>query len=542
MLILDVKGGYFTLQFKYDPEIVAKMKYIFGAKWDSKLRLWKFPLQRDTYETLKEMFPEMIETDAVEKAREQFKLLDEIQMYKQAKKLEQPKGIKTKLWLHQLRGYHFFKYLDYGGIFMEMGTGKTLLALSIMADKPVRRILVVCPKAVKQVWRKEILKHIEHPYFVVVLEGSTEKKLATVKKYWSINHDKIVFVNNYESMWRRPLGDFFLSNPPDMIIADESHKIKAHNSKQSKYLYQLGKSVKYKYLLTGTPSPQGPLDYYGQFRFLNSNIFGASWSKFKNHFAIEQQIPNGIKIVTGYKNLDELNRKVYQISYRVRTTDVLDLPKLIESVMPVELDNKTKKIYQQMSEGFFAILEDETVAVNHKLTQLLKLQQITNGFILDENHKAKQISKEKLDALMEILDDVGEKEKVVVFTNFKHDVEIIKKELEKKKITYAEITGSKNTMTDFTEGDARVCIVNIRSGGAGIDLTVSRYAVYYGLNYSLELFEQSKARVYRHGQNKTTYIYYLLGKDTIDEKIYKALNKKMSLNEMLETMRKEAQL
>lgn len=224
---------------------------------------------------------------------------------------------------------------------MDMGTGKTITTIAVAGTlskmHKVHRMLVVSPKSITCVWQQEFDKFADFPYTLAVLDGDTAKKADTIR--CMIGEDLQIVVVNYESCWR--LEAELYRWRPDMIVCDESSKIKNPQAKCSKALHKLGKISKYNLILTGTPITNSPLDFFSQYKFLDERIFGASFYAFRSQYAIIGGFQN--HQIIGYKHLAELVTKAHSIAFRVKLEDAVELPEFIEEVRPVEMEKQGRR-------------------------------------------------------------------------------------------------------------------------------------------------------------------------------------------------------
>lgn len=445
--------------------------------------------------------------------------------------------LTSKLWDHQAAAFHKLKNLRAGGLFAEMGTGKTLVALKLLEHWDTSRVLIVCPKAVMPVWQSEFAKHTEGWRVEVLNQASVSKKTDQMNRALKSN-GRLAIVVNYESVWREPLGKVILYNLPEVVILDESHRAKAPAGQASRYLARLATKVKKRLALTGTPMPHSPLDVYAQYRFLDPEIFGFSFTRFRFRYAMMGGYQN--HQILKFINLDELHEKMYRVAYRVRAEDVLDLPPVIEQTITFDLSPKAQKIYRSLEQDLMAeIGEDKIISVPNVLAKLLRLQQLTGGWLTpDGAHQPTRVDHGKAEALKDLLEDMGT-EPVIIFARFHGDLDAVKialdaintirRRLREPEITYCELSGRENTIEKFFKGKAQVLIAQIRSGSLGIDLTRARYMIFYSTGVSLGDLEQAKKRVDRPGQTRPVTIYYLAAQKTIDVKILTALSKRADL-------------
>lgn len=426
---------------------------------------------------------------------------------------------------------------------MDMGTGKTRVAIdTVFTRKDVYRVLVVCPKAVVSVWRKNLNKFAPDNNWQCwdVQKGTVKQKAESLKNFFKIPASKQFVIINYDAIWRAPMGDFISRSNFNMIILDESHRAKSPNSKVSKYLALLGKRVIYKMCLSGTPMANSPLDVYGQYRFLDNTIYGTNYKNFKQQFAIL----GGPEMnwVIGYKNQKELNKRFDSIAYHCKMSEIADRLKLPEVLPPTQIDvqlpAKDLRTVQTLSREFVAECGTGHVVVNNVLVKLLRLQQISSGFcftqesILD-NGVIQELNTAKEDTLEEILMDIGIDENVVVFCIFKHDLEAIHRAAEKVGRPCYELSGSENTLDDWDKTDGAVIAVQIQAGAEGVDMTKANHAIYFSIPHSLALYNQSKARLYRPGQTRPVSFCHLIAEDTIDVALYRSLLKKEDVIEAI---------
>lgn len=448
-----------------------------------------------------------------------------------------PIPIKTVPFQHQIAAFNKAISIPNFAALMEQGCGKTAVAIAAAGYRfqrgEVRRVLVVAPASVVPVWPKEFATHADFPHEVIALEGPVNKRKGALL-YWKPNEGKLqVAVTNYEATWR--MEETLINWQPDMIICDESQRIKTPGARQSKAMARLGTIARYRMILTGTPVSQGPLDFYSQYRFLDRNIFGTSYYAFRARYALMGGYEN--RQVIGYQNLDDLVQKAHNIAFRCRKADCLDLPEQIDQVLFCDLEREAQRIYDQLVKESVAELSDEEVVIApNVLSRLLRLSQMTGGYLrVDE--QTTLVSKAKMGLLEETLDDLIEAgKKVVVFARFIPEIEAIVKMLEKKKVAHGLIYGAtpmdaRGEMVESFQTDpaAKVFVAQIQTAGLGITLHAADTAIFYSLDYSYANYDQCRARIHRIGQkNNCTYIH-LVARNTVDEKVLSALAQKRDL-------------
>ena len=230
--------------------------------------------------------------------------------------------------------------------------------------------------------------------------------------------------------------------------------------------------------------------------------------------------------VSGYQNLDELHQKFYELAFRVTAAETLDLPSAIETYTKVELNGKTRKLYDQMAASFRAELETgETMTAANALARLTRFQQLTSGFAVTPEGKLMEVDDSKQNALADILEDLPMEERLVVFARFQHDLDSIAQVSEKAKRSCYEISGRAKNLDEWNQNGG-VLAVQLQAGGLGLDLTQARYCVYYSLSFSLGDYLQSIARLHRHGQTRMVDYIHLVAHESIDEIITVALERK----------------
>lgn len=429
------------------------------------------------------------------------------------------------------------------GFLFEMGCGKTLTAIATMGAAyeigAIKTVLIIAPTSVCSVWPKEFDEYAAFKYNVAVLLGDKQKRLAALRGLAAFPFKALqVAVINYESTWREGIFEALLDWRPDMVICDESQRIKEPTAKQSKAMHQIGDAAKYKLILSGTPIQNNAIDLYSQYRFLDPTVFGTNFYAFRNRYAIMGGFDR--RQIVGYKDLDKLIQKEHSIAYRVTKEEALDLPEQTFLTQYITLEGKDKQLYNKIKRDSFAELENGgQITAPTVLTKLLRLQQFTGGFIqADEGTRPEFVFKGKINALEDILDDyvISAGKKLVIFCRFRPEIDLISESLRKKKIRFASIYGDIKIedrgpiVDDFQKNpETKVFLAQIDTAGLGITLTAADTCVYYSENFNYAAYSQSLARIHRIGQkNRCTYIH-LVVEHSIDETILKALAKKEDL-------------
>lgn len=541
---INIKDNKIYLRCDYVDK--DKAKQIPGYRWDKTTKSWEYPLSLEIVRQIYEKFPEVeTDPDASNTIREMVAKADNVQKAK-LKGWEdampiQPIPVKVKPFQHQVLGYNIGISMPVSALLMEMGTGKSLTAIAIAGrrylDGEMKKLLVVCPTSIMFVWQDEFEKFADFPYSLLVLNGPVKKRIQLLQDFQGPGLQVVVI--NYEATWR--MEDELKKWKPDMIIADESQRIKTPSAQQSKCLHKLGKIAKYKMILTGTPVTQGPLDFFSQYKFLDPGIFGNSYYAFRARYAVMGGYEG--KQVVSYQNLPELIEKAHSIAFRVTKAEALDLPEQIDTVRYCELEPKAAKIYEQMRKECVAELEGEkVVTAANVLARLLRLQQITGGFLGDGEGAVQKVSSAKLSVLKEILEDIviDAGKKLVIFARFRPEIAAIEKLLQELNIKYECIHGDidmgargEKVKAFQTDPDTKVFVAQLQTAGLGITLTAADTAVFYSLDFSFANYDQARARLHRIGQKNNVTNIHLIMKGTVDTKVMGALKKKKNVADVV---------
>lgn len=451
--------------------------------------------------------------------------------------------IRAAPYDHQRRAAAFaldrFSRAGGAALLMEMGTGKTLTSIGIVGqlwkERRIARLLIVAPLSILGVWRDEFDKFAGYDYCLSVLEGTAARKADTIRHM--AGKSLQVLVINYESAWRmeKELAEW----RPDMIVCDEGHKIKTHNIAASKAMHRLAAKAKYRLLLTGTVITNKPIDVFSQYKFCDPAIYGNSFYQFRNRY-FDMVGFGGYTPVMKRSMEGEFTERLHSIAFRATKAECLDLPEFTDIVQRIDLEPQAMRIYRQLVRDSYAELAEGSVTVTNVLSQLLRLSQLTGGYVgNDEAGGVTQVSTAKLDALADLVDGaVADGRKIVVIARFVPEIHAIGRRLEGKKIRYAQISGEVKDRDEQiaafqNDPEVPVFIGQIATAGLGITLTAASLMVFYSLDYSMSNYEQTRARIHRVGQkNECTYIH-LVARGTVDEKVLKALHDKANLAKSL---------
>jgi len=436
--------------------------------------------------------------------------------------------------------------------FMEMGTGKSKVLIDNIAmlydNGKINGALIIAPKGVYKNWHdSEIPIHLpDHIDKKVVLwqaniNDKQQKKLNTL---FEPGEDLHILLMNVESFSTKKGLDFaikFLSCHKNMIAIDESTTIKNPSAKRTKNILSLIPFSKYRRILTGSPVTKSPLDLYTQCKFLDPWLLGhSSYYSFRTRYAQMRTANFGgrsVQIITGYKNLSELSEKLQPFSYRVLKDDCLDLPKKTFMKRIIQLTPEQEKVYRQMKQMALAELNGKVITTATVMTQLMRLHQITCGHFKSNDGTVQKLKNDRTNELINIINEVSGK--VVIWAHWRNDIETIIEHLKKEYGDNSVVTYYGDTTQDERQNaikqmqdpnsTVRFLVGTPQTGGYGITLTAASTMIYYSNGYDLEKRQQSEARIDRIGQTKPMTYVDIIAEETIDEKIVKALRKKINI-------------
>lgn len=448
---------------------------------------------------------------------------------------------------HQAERAEEFAKISKGMLRGDMGVGKTYMAMMWLAAHQVNptNVLVVCPTTLVRNWVNEFERFtgIE----AIAVQGSKRDREKAFDK-------EGIHVVNYEYVvLNRQLRPDFKKLSKTTLILDESHKLKNHSSWRSKTFHRYSQDFTRILLMTGTPVSQGAQDYYSQFKCINPQLLGSSFSAFKNRYCETEQIrgaPVGVTRITGYRLLSELTSLIAPYLVNVSKEDCLDLPDKMYTVRYVDLSPEQSRDYKTLQREMALWVEgrseddQEPVTAANVLTRLIRLSQITQGFIPESDKEGAKYhtykKNPKLDAMAEVLDDIPEPEPVLIICRFKHDVQMLRELCEKLKHTYAVIDGDvppenrQDIATGFQNGRYKVLIGQIQTVGIGLNLDRASHVVFYSNNYSLVDRLQAEDRIHRATTKHAKCVYIdLVAQGTIDEEVISAIRNKKNVSDKL---------
>ena len=458
---------------------------------------------------------------------------------------------KTKPYAHQLTALEKSWNKENYAYFMEMGTGKTKVLidnLAMLYDKgKIDSALIIAPKGVVKTWYEQELpahlpNHIEN-VSVLWQPNITKTQQEKLDSLFEIDSALHILVMNVEALSTEKGVKFatkFINSHKVMMAIDESTTIKTPTARRTKNIIKMGINAKYKRIMTGSPITKNPLDLYTQCEFLDPWLLDfASYYAFRNRYAEMKTMHirgRSIQVVDKFQNLGELSDIVKEFSYRVLKEDCLDLPPKVFIKRHISLTPDQKKIYEQMKEQALAVLNGKVTTTMTVLTQLMRLHQITCGYVTADDGTTQQVESNRLNELMSILEDTDGK--VIIWANYQLSVgEIIQKIIKvygpESYVHYYGLTPQEDRQ-DFirkfqNDPKCRFIIGTPQTGGYGITLTEANTVIYYSNGYDLEKRLQSEDRAHRIGQKKNVTYIDIIAEDTIDEKIVEALRSKIDI-------------
>ena len=454
------------------------------------------------------------------------------------------KDVLPDLWAHQIKGIERASHQDYFGFFWEPGLGKTRALVETVEAKyelhnKVLKTLVLTPLVVVENFRREFEKFGRMAKGkATTLIGTAPSKLKALKK------PSPILITNYETLQNKPVMDAIKTWTPEIVVADELHKLKNPTSLRTKNCQALSDRAKYRFGLSGTPVLNSEMDLFSQIRFLDhGKALGSNFFVFRQQYFYD--VNAGRQRTTSYfpmwkarpAILPMLKAKIAPFTMPVKKSEALDLPPLILKEVALTMEHDQLRCYNEMKKGFIAFLKDKACTADLAITKALRLLQITSGFMKMEDGtetafspNPKQLATEKL------LEEITPNAKIIIWCAFKKNYETVSAICDKLNLKYAmlhgQTTNRQEEVDKFQNDDeCRVMIANAASGGIGINLTAASYALYYSKNFSLGDDLQSMARCYRGGSeiHESIVRIDLICAESIDEIVHSVLKEKGEL-------------
>ena len=433
---------------------------------------------------------------------------------------------------HEYQSYatEFILSHPISAVFLEMGLGKSVITLSAIFDLCldsflVCKVLVIAPlRVARDTWPAEINKwdHLKGLSYSVAV-GTEKERIDALKKQSTLY---IINRENVDWLVHKSGIPFHF----DMVVIDELSSFKSYGAKRFKSLLKVRPSVKRIVGLTGTPSSNGLMDLWAEFRILD---LGQRLGRYISHYRNTYFKPDkrNAQIVFSYKPLpgaeEEIYKQISDITISMKSTDYLTMPEYVSNEVFVTLSDKEWRVYSDFKEDMVANLGDEEIDAVNAAVLSGKLLQMANGAVYDSENKAHVIHEKKLDALEDLIEGANEKPVLVAYW-YKHDLERIK-----ERFPVRQIQSSKD-IEDWNDGKIPIAVIHPASAGHGLNLqSGGSTLIWFGLTWSLELYQQTNARLYRQGQKNTVIVHHIITKNTIDEDVLLALTKKEKTQDAL---------
>jgi SNF2 family DNA or RNA helicase len=421
-------------------------------------------------------------------------------------------------------------------LFLDMGLGKSVITLTALVDLmhdrfEVSKVLVIAPLRVAKItWLDEVLKwkHLKNLRLIRVLGSAKERTMALYKKadIYTINRENVPWlVDFYKNDW-----------PFDMVIIDELSSFKSPSAKRFRALKKVRHKIKRIVGLTGTPAPNGLLDIWSQIYLLDGGKrLGRTYNGYRSRYFHPQKYVNG-GIPTDYVLNDDAEDKIYEkisdICISMKALEYIKMPEIIFNKVEVELSEKEMKLYRKLERDLLLPLDDSDVDAVNAAVLSNKLLQMAGGSVYDEHKDVHQIHKRKLDALEDLVEAANGKP-ILIYYGFKHERDRIRKRFDVGEINTSE------DIEKWNRKDMKIALCHPASAGHGLNLQEGGSTIiWFGMTWSLELYQQANARLWRQGQKQTVVIHHILTKDTIDQRVMLALdNKDTSQKALIEAVK-----
>lgn len=419
------------------------------------------------------------------------------------------------------------------GLFLDMGLGKTVITLTAVNDLKfnrfqIQRCLVIAPKKVAEAtWSKEAEKwdHLKHLRISKIL-GTENKRLRAVNTpadVYVINRENVPWlVDHYRNDWKF-----------DMVVVDELSSFKSYKAKRFKCLSWVRPHIKKFVGLTGTPAPNGMMDLWAQIYLLDGGErLGKTITAYRQAYFVQNTHGGNFNTFEEREeSAEQIRQRISDICISMKAEDYIQLPERTDVIVPVELDSKARKLYDKFEKEMFLQIDEDSLDATTAAVLSNKLLQMCNGAVYGDSGVV-EIHDCKIEAFMELV-EAAQGQPMLVFYNFKHDLERIKSALAKTKL----MVGKLKTETDIDKwnaGDLNILLAHPASAAYGLNLQAGgSHIVWFGLNWSLELYQQANARLYRQGQKDKVIIHHLVVQDSTDEIVMQALKDKSSTQDTL---------
>jgi SNF2 family DNA or RNA helicase len=431
--------------------------------------------------------------------------------------------VKYKPHEYQIYATEYILTHPIAAVLLDMGLGKSVITLSAIFDLTldsflVRKVLVIAPlRVARDTWPAEIEKwdHLKGLNYTVAVGTVAQRKRALMKRA------QVYIINRENIEWL--ISRSGISFDFDMVVIDELSSFKSHQAKRFKSLLKVRPQVKRIVGLTGTPSSNGLMDLWAEYRLLD---MGQRLGRFIGRYREDYFVPDkrNQQVIFSYKPKPGAEEAIYRlisdITISMKGSDYLKLPELVINEVPMKLSEKEMKTLDTMKRDLITTVKGEEITAANAAALSGKLLQMANGAVYDDQGVVIHIHDRKLDALEDLIEAANGKPVLIAYW-FKHDLSRIQKRFE------VEVLSTRDSIKRWNDGEIPIAVIHPASAGHGLNLQAGGSTlVWFGLTWSLELYQQTNARLWRQGQNETVVIHHLIAKGTIDERVMKALNDK----------------
>ena len=431
--------------------------------------------------------------------------------------------MKYKPHEYQIYATEYILTHPIAAVLLDMGLGKSVITLSAIFDLTldsflVRKVLVIAPlRVARDTWPAEIEKwdHLKGLNYTVAVGTVAQRKRALMKRA------QVYIINRENIEWL--ISRSGISFDFDMVVIDELSSFKSHQAKRFKSLLKVRPQVKRIVGLTGTPSSNGLMDLWAEYRLLD---MGQRLGRFIGRYREDYFVPDkrNQQVIFSYKPKPGAEEAIYRlisdITISMKGSDYLKLPELVINEVPMKLSEKEMKTLDTMKRDLITTVKGEEITAANAAALSGKLLQMANGAVYDDQGVVIHIHDRKLDALEDLIEAANGKPVLIAYW-FKHDLSRIQKRFE------VEVLSTRDSIKRWNDGEIPIAVIHPASAGHGLNLQAGGSTlVWFGLTWSLELYQQTNARLWRQGQNETVVTHHLIAKGTIDERVMKALNDK----------------
>lgn len=532
--------------YDLDYTLLENTRKIGGGIWNKREGCWEFPLGAVPF--ILEQLPGIQIDSSAQEVFKHYTIGAEKVQGLINKKITPRKH--AFLMEHQRMCRDIAQYKHKYALYLDTGTGKTLTAYSIIDDNRHIKWIVVCPKSiVKAAWMEDRDRFFPHLRVLPMSKNIKSEDYKAIADDWGVTyrtkssreemrgilmaHAEVVVINPESFKIDKMIADW----PAEGLIVDESSIMRNMTSATTNAILDKARDMSKVYLLSGKPAPNNDIEYFPQMLAVNQALFGGSFYSFRaryfetvDYYGYNWQMKESMKA--------EFSRRLSMACVFVSKKECLDLPDELPPVHRIiELPKDIMKYYKEMERERVVMLEDKTISVQTKLASMMKLRQITSGFLIDTDNDSEvsSIHGEKIKELRAVLEELGDN-KAIIWVNFKqevHDIEALLTSMKKTYVTaYSGTKSTDDSIKAFKDNTAQFIVAHPKTLKYGVTFTGESmtknctYAIYYSMSYSFEDFYQSRDRIYRKGQNEGCTYIFLVAENTVDEDIYDAIVKK----------------